>query len=118
MTLVQSTAPLEAVEAFPALAELYRAHAPRLRGLARLLVADTGVADELVQDAFIGLQRNAGRLRDVGAAPAYLRSSVVNSARSWVSPPGPEPRSVASRPDASPGSEQWQYDGAFVAVSA
>ncbi len=83
MTLVQSTAPLEAIGAFPALAELYRVHAPRLRGLARLLVADAGVADELVQDAFIGLQRNAGRLRDVDAAPAYLRSSVVNSARSW-----------------------------------
>jgi len=101
MTLVQGTTPLEAVETFPALAELYRAHAPRLRGLARLLVADASVADELVQDAFIGLQRNAGRLRDLDAAPAYLRTSVVNSARSWYRRRDQNPD--ASQLDPTPG---------------
>jgi RNA polymerase sigma factor (sigma-70 family) len=54
---------------------LYRDHRPRLVGLAAAITMDYGVAEEIVQDAFVGLQRHAGRIDNpVG----YLQRSVVN----------------------------------------
>ena len=50
--------------------------------LASLLVHDTGLAEELTQDAFVGLHQSWGRLRDPHRAVAYLRQTVVNRARS------------------------------------
>lgn len=50
--------------------------------LATLLVRDGGLAEELVQDAFVGLHEKWGRLRDPDRSLAYLRQSVVNRARS------------------------------------
>jgi RNA polymerase sigma-70 factor (sigma-E family) len=50
--------------------------------LATLLVHDAGLAEELTQDAFVGLHSRWGRLRDPQRAVAYLRQSVVNRARS------------------------------------
>ena len=75
-------APLVAGDPLVLLEELFRTHAKGLTGLARLLVDEPGAAEELVQDAFVGLHRNWRRLRDPAAAPAYLRSSVINGARS------------------------------------
>lgn len=60
---------------------LFRAEYRRLVGLARLLVDDPGQAEEVVQDAFVALHRHWGRLHDPGAAPAWLRTAVVNGAR-------------------------------------
>lgn len=60
---------------------LYRSEYRRLVGIARLLVDDVGSAEEVVQDAFVALHRNWARLRDEGAAPAWLRTAVVNGAR-------------------------------------
>ena len=50
--------------------------------LAVLLLRDASAAEELVQDAFVALHGRWGRLRDPDRAVAYLRQSVVNSARS------------------------------------
>jgi RNA polymerase sigma-70 factor (sigma-E family) len=61
---------------------LYAAHWRRLVRLAVLLVRDQGVAEEVVQDAFIALHGRWGRLRDPDKALAYLRQSVVNRSRS------------------------------------
>lgn len=49
--------------------------------LARLFVDDRTAAEDLVQEAFIRLARSAHRIRDLDAAPAYLRSIVLNLAR-------------------------------------
>lgn len=54
-----------------------REHAPMVR-LAHLLVRDRGVAEELVQDAFLRLH---ARLDQVDDAGAYLRTTVVNLCR-------------------------------------
>ena len=48
--------------------------------LAFLLTGDREVAEELVQDAFLAASRSWATVLD---EPAYLRSAVVNRARSW-----------------------------------
>ena len=65
-----------------AIASLYRAHAVELIRLALLLLGDQHTAEDVVQDAFLGLHTGIGRLRDPGKALPYLRASVVNGCRS------------------------------------
>jgi RNA polymerase sigma-70 factor (sigma-E family) len=60
---------------------LFRSEYRRLVGLARLLVDDPGQAEEVVQDAFVNLHRHWDRLRGPEAAPAWLRTAVVNGSR-------------------------------------
>ncbi|MEP7022604.1 MAG: sigma-70 family RNA polymerase sigma factor [Actinomycetota bacterium] len=62
--------------------DLYRGHALRLTRLAFLLVGDRPSAEDVVQDAFLGLFRGLGRLSDPDRAVAYLRASVLNGCRS------------------------------------
>jgi RNA polymerase sigma-70 factor (sigma-E family) len=62
--------------------ELYRGHALRLTRMALLLVGDRASAEDVVQEAFLGLFRGLGRLSDPGRAAAYLRISVLNGCRS------------------------------------
>ena len=62
--------------------ELYRGHALRLTRMALLLVGDRPSAEDVVQEAFLGLFRGLGRLRDPDRAVAYLRASVLNGCRS------------------------------------
>ncbi len=57
---------------------LYATHRLPMIRLAVLLVDDIGTAEDVVQDAFIGLTRAAPRLRDTGSAVAYLRSRGVD----------------------------------------
>lgn len=61
---------------------LYEAQWWPMVRLAQALVDDVASAEDVVQDAFAGLLRNWPRLRQPGAALGYLRSSVVNGARS------------------------------------
>jgi RNA polymerase sigma-70 factor (sigma-E family) len=61
---------------------LYREHALGLVRMAVLLLGDRASAEDVVQDAFFALYRALPRLRDPEKAPAYLRTSVVNGARS------------------------------------
>jgi RNA polymerase sigma-70 factor (sigma-E family) len=62
--------------------ELYRGHALRLTRMAVLLVGDKPSAEDVVQEAFLGLFRGLGRLSDPCRAAAYLRVSVLNGCRS------------------------------------
>jgi RNA polymerase sigma-70 factor (sigma-E family) len=98
-----------------AVAVLYAAHWHSLVRLATLLTRDASVAEELVQDAFVSLHRRWGSLTDPAAAHGYLRTTVVNNARSVLrhrdveeryrqpgppEPAGPEERAVQSAEDA------------------
>lgn len=64
------------------IAELYRAQRHGLLRLAVLLIGDHGLAEDLVHDAFVALQRRWSSLTDPELAAGYLRVSVVNAARS------------------------------------
>jgi RNA polymerase sigma-70 factor (sigma-E family) len=63
---------------------LYQAHALSLGRLALLMTGDRDAAQDVVQDAFLGLYRRWDRLSDVDAAPAYLRTSVLNGCRTLL----------------------------------
>ena len=63
---------------------LYLAHWRYLVRLAVLLVDDTASAEDVVQDAFVALHRKADSIRDPDAALGYLRTSVLNLARSVI----------------------------------
>jgi RNA polymerase sigma-70 factor (sigma-E family) len=71
-----------AQEAPLTLEDLYRTHRMRLVRLALLLVDEPATAEDVVQEAFTGLHRNWGNLRDAAAAVGYLRTAVVNGSRS------------------------------------
>jgi RNA polymerase sigma-70 factor (sigma-E family) len=60
---------------------LYQAHALSLARLALLMLGDPDAAQDVVQDAFLGLYRRWDKLASADAAPAYLRTSVLNGCR-------------------------------------
>jgi RNA polymerase sigma-70 factor (sigma-E family) len=61
--------------------ELYREHALAMVRLALLLTGDQATAEDVVQDAFLGLYRGWSRLRDPDTAVGYLRTAVINGCR-------------------------------------
>lgn len=69
-------------DADEAVTRLFTAHYRSLVRLGALLLADTGRAEEIVQDAYVGLHGRWWRLREADKALAYLRASVVNRCRS------------------------------------
>ena len=60
---------------------LYAAHAVGLIRLGFIMLGDRGAAEDVVQDAFLGLYRRWDQLSDLTAPLAYLRVSVVNGCR-------------------------------------
>lgn len=64
------------------LEELYRVQVAPLQRLAFLLTGDHHLAEDLTQQAFVRFYRRFGDLREPSAAPAYLRRTIVNLARS------------------------------------
>ncbi|MEU8780750.1 sigma-70 family RNA polymerase sigma factor [Streptomyces sp. NPDC048637] len=67
----------------PTISELYHAHRLNMVRLAVLLVDDRATAEDVVQDAFTALYKRHGeQLDEVDNALAYLRTAVVNAARS------------------------------------
>ena len=62
--------------------DLYRQHYAPLVRLAALLLGDRAASEEVVQDAFVQLHKRWDRVIDPGKRVAYLRSIVVNGARS------------------------------------
>ena len=59
--------------------------------LAHLLTGVDAVAEDLAQEAFAGVQR---RWASVDNPPAYLRTTLVNTCRSWLRSRGREQRRV------------------------
>ncbi len=64
-----------------AVTALYEAHALGLVRLAVLMTGAQGSAEDIVQDAFLGLYRRWDRLTDLPNPLAYLRASVLNGCR-------------------------------------
>ena len=60
---------------------LYQTHALGLVRLAVLMVGDQPTAEDVVQEAFLGLYRRWPALKDPERALAYARSSVLNGCR-------------------------------------
>ena len=63
---------------------LYAEHALGLVRLAVVVTGDRGAAEDIVQDAFLGLYRRWDRLPDMTAPLAYLRVSVMNGCRTLL----------------------------------
>ncbi|HEX4292286.1 MAG TPA: SigE family RNA polymerase sigma factor [Trebonia sp.] len=61
---------------------LYQTHALALVKLAFLMTGDQPTAEDVVQDAFLGLTRRWRSLQDQDNALGYLRASVLNGCRS------------------------------------
>jgi RNA polymerase sigma-70 factor (sigma-E family) len=72
------------LDAASALEALFRTEQRDLLRLATLLLGDRGAAEEVVQDAFVKLHLGWRRLRDPARADAWLRSAVLNGARSQL----------------------------------
>lgn len=106
------TTPIETVDADALVAEMFALEGASLVRLARLFCDDRDAAEDLVQEGFIRLHRSAGSIRDIGRAPAFLRSIVINLARDhnrrglmslrhrntadrWEVPPEPDDHAVA-----------------------
>lgn len=64
------------------LAALHREHYRDLVRMAGLLLHDRGASEEVVQDAFVKLHVGWRSVRDPDRAAAWLRSAVLNGARS------------------------------------
>ncbi|WP_311931800.1 SigE family RNA polymerase sigma factor [Microbispora sp. H11081] len=60
---------------------LYAEHALGLTRLALIMVGDRESAEDVVQEAFLGLHRRFDRLRDRDKALLYVRAAVLNNAR-------------------------------------
>jgi RNA polymerase sigma-70 factor (sigma-E family) len=60
---------------------LYAEHALGLVRLAVVMTGDRGAAEDIVQDAFLGLYRRWEKLSDTTAPLAYVRVSVMNGCR-------------------------------------
>jgi len=71
----------QAAEARQQVAALYQAHALGLVKLAVLMVGDQLTAEDVVQDAFLGLYRRWPALTDHDKALSYVRASVLNGCR-------------------------------------
>lgn len=84
---------------------LFRRHYRELIRLAYCLLGERTQAEDAVQDAFVSLYRQWPRLRDRQAAPAYLRSAVINRCRTrvrdLVRERGRTPSQLVDAPEAS-----------------
>lgn len=88
--------------------DLFLAHSRALVRLALILVGDQGSAEDVVQEAFIGLHR--AQLRDEDKALPYLRVAVVNRCRSVHRA---RRRAAALRPHHEP--PVWSAEAAAIA---
>jgi RNA polymerase sigma-70 factor (sigma-E family) len=73
--------PSRSLSAAHAVTALYEAHALGLVRLAVVMTGDQGSAEDIVQDAFLGLYRRWDRLTDLPFPLSYLRASVLNGCR-------------------------------------
>ena len=78
---VEAAVPHQAEEPAALVARMYREEGASLVRLARLFTDDRNAAEDLVQEAFIRLQRSANRISSPSKVAPYLRSIVLNLAR-------------------------------------
>jgi RNA polymerase sigma-70 factor (sigma-E family) len=88
-------------------ARLHRTHAITLIRAAKLLLRDQQSAEDVVQDAFLSLYRALPRLSDHEQILPYLRTAVINRARSVL-----RARSRAQRHPAQPDVPEWSAEAA------
>jgi RNA polymerase sigma-70 factor (sigma-E family) len=69
------------VDAEAGITTLYQAHGVGLIRLAIVMLGDRVAAEDVVQDAFLGLYRHWDGLSEPGKALAYVRSAVLNRCR-------------------------------------
>ena len=67
-----------------AIVELFSAQYLPLLRLASLLVDEPAAAEDVVQESFVRLYRSWDGIRDLDAAPAWLRSTALNLTRSGL----------------------------------
>jgi RNA polymerase sigma-70 factor (sigma-E family) len=79
---------------------LYQAHALGLLRLAVIMLGERQAAEDVVQDAFLGLFRRWGALHDPERALAYVRSSVFNGCRTVLRKRARSQRFMLADPDA------------------
>jgi RNA polymerase sigma-70 factor (sigma-E family) len=79
--IMTATVTTDPIDPDALVADLFVAEGRSLVRLARMFCDDQAAAEDLVQEAFIRLHRSATTIRDVGRAPAFLRSIVINLAR-------------------------------------
>jgi RNA polymerase sigma-70 factor (sigma-E family) len=79
---------------------LYEAHALGLLRLAVIMLGDQQAAEDVVQDAFLGLYRRWSALRSTDRAQAYVRSAVFNGCRSVLRKRGRDRQFVLAEPQA------------------
>jgi RNA polymerase sigma-70 factor (sigma-E family) len=103
--------------------DLYTAHYRPLLKLASLLVDERATCEEVVQDAFVAVLRRGLDDVDGPKTPAYLRSAVLNGARSHlrrrvvrdrVRPLRPVPSPTVGSPEAT--AEQHDDERAVLAA--
>jgi RNA polymerase sigma-70 factor (sigma-E family) len=73
-----------AADARAAVAGLYEVQAIGLIRLALVMLGDRAAAEDVVQDAFVGLFRRWPSLQDPGKALVYVRSAVLNGCRTQL----------------------------------
>jgi RNA polymerase sigma factor (sigma-70 family) len=112
-----------------AVTTLYAEHALGLVRLAVVLTGDRGAAEDIVQDAFLGLYRRWDSLADMATPLGYLRVSVVNGCRTalrrrsrlWLGATADIAESVTEAAEAGGPAGYWGgagYGGAPLAESA
>ena len=65
------------------LEEVYLSHKNALLKFAYVLVGNVEAAEDIVQDAFVGFARAAGRKETFSNVKAYLMTAVLNKARNY-----------------------------------
>jgi len=80
-------------------AALYAEHALGLLRLAVIMLGDQQAAEDVVQDAFLGLYRRWSALRSTDRAQAYVRSAVFNGCRSVLRQRARHRQFVLTEPD-------------------
>src|SRR5689334_23432809 len=77
-----ASGPADAIaDATSGVTALYQAHAVGLIRLAIVMLGDRVAAEDVVQEAFLGLYRHWDGLADPAKALAYARSAVLNRCR-------------------------------------
>jgi RNA polymerase sigma-70 factor (sigma-E family) len=98
--LTDGLAPPRTVAPAAQVTMLYEAHATGLVRLAMIMLGDQHAAEDVVQDAFLGLYRRWDALADPARALTYVRSSVLNGCRDALRKRSRSARVLLIEPDA------------------